>query len=222
MLPAVDCRGLRRDGWPSPSDHAARIIGASRPLGPPQRGMNVMTTSIRSILALTAIAFILAACATVGAVDPSPSLEPSIPASPSAPPSEAPTPTHTPEPIETPEPTETPDASPEPIGTLTPQDGAVYDGPGVPLAEVLEGDLSNAVFVIGTLVLDTEGQLFFTDAVTDATVPTFGDVRLRVDNYPINGPTWDVAEADITGLQEVNGVRFFEDTKFYAVIALDE
>ena len=175
-----------------------------------------MTTSIRSILALMAIAFILAACATVGAVDPSPSLEPSIPASPSAPPSEAPPPT------ETPEPTETPDASPEPIGTLTPQDGAVYDGPGLPLAEVLEGDLSHAVFVIGTLVLDAEGQLFFTDAVTDGTVPTFGDVRLRVDNYPTDGPTWDVAEADITGLQEVNGVRFFEDTKFYAVIALDQ
>jgi hypothetical protein len=185
-------------------------------MGPPERGTKAMTLSIRSILAITALAIILAACATVGGGDPSPSLEPSTPASPSAPasarPSEAPAET----------PSETPEASPEPIGTLTPQDGAVYDGPGVPLTEVLEGDLSQAVFVIGTLVLDTDGQLFFTDSVTDGSVPTFGDVRLRVDNYPTDGPTWDVAEADITGLQEVNGVRFFEDTKFYAVIALDE
>ena len=183
-----------------------------------------MKTSIRSILAVTAIAILLAACATAGAGDPTPSLEPSTPASPSTPPSAPPSeaPAETPAPTETAAPIETPKASPEPIGTLTPQDGAVYDGPGVPLTEVLEGDLSNAVFVIGTLVLDTDGQLFFTDSVTDGSVPTFGDVRLRVDNYPTDGPTWDVAEADITGLQEVNGVRFFEDTKFYAVIALDQ
>ena len=179
-----------------------------------------MKTSIRFFLAVMAMAILLAACATAGTGDPTPSLEPSSPASPSAPPSEAPA--ETPAPTQTPTPSEAPEASPEPIGTLTPQDGAVYDGPGVPLAEVLEGDLSQAVFVIGTLVLDTDGQLFFTDSVTDGSVPTFGDVRLRVDNYPTDGPTWDVAEADITGLQEVNGVRFFEDTKFYAVIALDQ
>ena len=181
-----------------------------------------MKTSIRSILAVTAIAILLAACASASAGDPTARLEPSSPASPSAPPSAPPSTPPSGAPAETPTPTETPEADPEPIGTLTPQDGAVYDGPGVPLADVLEGDLSNPVFVIGTLVLDTDGQLFFTDSVTDGSVPTFGDVRLRVDNYPTDGPTWDVAEADITGLQEVNGVRFFEDTKFYAVIALDQ
>lgn len=175
-----------------------------------------MTSSIRSILAITALAIILAACATVGAVDPSPSLEPSSPASPSAPPSEAPEPTDTPEPVET------PDGSPEPIGTLTVQEGAVVDGPGVPLVDVLDGDLSQPVFVIGTMVLDADGQLFFADAVPDASAPTFGDLRLRVDNYPTDGPTWDVADADLTGLREANGVRFFEDAKFYAVIALDQ
>ena len=181
-----------------------------------------MKTSIRSILALTAVAILLAACATAGAGDPTPSLKPSSPASPSAPPSAPPSVPPSEAPAETPAPSDTPEADPEPIGTLTPQDGAVYDGPGLPLTEVLEGDLSNAVFVIGTLVLDADGQLFFADSVIDGSVPTFGDVRLRVDNYPTDGPTWDVAEADITGLQEVNGVRYFEDTKFYAVIALDQ
>ena len=177
-----------------------------------------MKTSIRSILAVMAMAILLAACATAGTGDPTPSLEPSTPASPSAPPSLPPSEA----PAETPAPTESPEADPEPIGTLTPQDGAAVDGPGIPLADALEGDLSQPILVIGTMVLDADGQLFFTDSVTDASVPTFGDVRLRVDNYPTDGPTWDMADADITGLQEVNGVRFFEDAKFYAVIALDQ
>lgn len=49
--------------------------------------------------------------------------------------------------------------------------------------------------------------------------------RLRlmrlVENYT-DGPTWDMADAEITGLQEANGVRFYEDAKFYAVIVLDQ
>jgi hypothetical protein len=33
-----------------------------------------------------------------------------------------------------------------------------------------------------------------------------------------DGPTWDMAEADVTGLQEVNGIRVFEDTKLHRTI----
>ncbi len=173
-----------------------------------------MTHPIRSILALVAITIILVACGQT-AVDPTPSLEPSSP--PSNPPSRAPA--ETPEPSEAPE---SPDASPEPIGVLTVQEGAVVDGPGAPLAEVIEGDLSEPVFVVGTRVLDADGQLFFTDSVTDEAAPSFGDLRLRVDNYPTDGPTWDMESAEITGLQEANCVRFYPDAKFYAVIALDQ
>jgi hypothetical protein len=165
---------------------------------------------IRSILALTAVALILAACSQT-AVNSTPSVEPSSP--PSVAPSEAP--------AETPEPSQAP-ASPEPIGVLTVQEGAVADGPGTPLADAIEGDLSEPVLVVGTMVLDADGQLFFTDSVTDATAPSFGDLRLTVENYPTDGPTWDVADAEITGLQEANGVRFYEDAKFYAAIVLDQ
>lgn len=166
-----------------------------------------MKTSIRSILALTASAILLAACAQT-AVDPTPSPEPSSPPSlsPSGPPEETPEPTGT----------------PEPIGVVTIQEGAVVDGPGVPLAEALDGDLSNPIFVIGTMVRDANGQLFFTDSVTDESGPTFGDIRLRVDNYPTDGPTWDMADAEIKGLSEVNDIRFFRDAKFYAQIVLDQ
>jgi hypothetical protein len=173
-----------------------------------------MTHPTRSILALVAIVLILAACSQT-AGDPTPSVEPSSP--PSVGPSDAPA--ETPEPSEAPE---SPEASPEPIGVLTVQEGAVVDGPGVPLAEALDGDLSNPVLVVGTMVLDADGQLFFTDSVTDATAPAFGDLRLTVENYPTDGPTWDMADAEITGLQEANGVRFYEDAKFYAVIVLDQ
>ncbi|MDQ2674656.1 MAG: hypothetical protein M3Y40_08360 [Chloroflexota bacterium] len=169
-----------------------------------------MKTQIRSMLAITALAIILAACSQT-AGDPTPSVQPSTP------PSQAPA--ETPEPTEAPE---SPDASPEPIGVMTVQEGAVVDGPGVPLAEAVDGDLSEPILVVGTMVLDADGELFFADAVTDASAPTFGDLRLRVENYPTDGPTWDMASADITGLQEANGVRFYEDAKFYAVIVLDQ
>lgn len=162
----------------------------------------------RSILAASAMVIPLAACSPAAA-SPTPTLEPSV--SPA-------TPTQTPAPSVAPE---SPDASPEPIGVLTVQDGAVADGPGIPLAEALDGNLSEPILVRGTMVLDADGQLFFADSVTDAAVPTFGYIRLSVENYPTAGPTWDLGDADITGLQEANGVRFFPDAKFYALIVLD-
>ena len=168
-----------------------------------------MKNSIRSVLILTAVAILLVACGTAaspsGSADPSPS----SPAAPSVAPSEAP-------PSE--EPTETPAGEPVPSGTLTFAEGAVVDGPGVPLAEALEGDLSQPLLVRGTVFLDEDGNVWMADSITDASVPTFSDIRVRVANYPTDGPTWDMADADITGLQEVNGIRFFEDTKLYGTI----
>lgn len=168
-----------------------------------------MKNSIRSVLILTAVAILLVACGTAaspsGSADPSPS----TPAAPSEAPSEAP-------PSE--EPTETPAGEPVPSGTLTFAEGAVVDGPGVPLAEALEGDLSQPVLVRGTVFLDEDGNVWMADSITDKSVPTFSDIRVRVANYPTDGPTWDMADAAITGLQEVNGIRFFEDTKLYGTI----
>ncbi len=164
-------------------------------------------TSFRSMLGLSAVAIILAACsATADSPEPSASEAPATPSvQPSVAPSEAPA--------------ESPDASPEPVGTLTAADGAVVDGPGVPLAEALAGDLSEPVLVRGALFLDADGNVYLADSVTDEDVPTFGDVRVAVANYPTDGPTWDMADADITGLQEANGIRFFADTKLYGTIS---
>ena len=169
-----------------------------------------MYRPIRIILAVAIVVGVAACSATAAPESDDPT--PSAPAEPSLTPSASPSPT----PPESPSPA--PEASPEPIGVLTVQDGAAVDGPGVSLAEALVGDLSQPLLVRGTLFRTDDGQVFFTDSVTDASVPTFGDIRLTVDNYPTDGPTWDMADADIKGLQESNGVRYFEDTKLYAVI----
>jgi hypothetical protein len=107
---------------------------------------------------------------------------------------------------------------PVPSGTLTVADGAVADGPGTPLSEALAGDPSQPLLVRGTVFLDADGNVWMAESITDASVPTFSDIRVQVANYPNDGPTWDMADAEITGLQEVNGIRFFEDTKLYGTI----
>ena len=160
-----------------------------------------MKSSIRSILALSIIAIILAACGTTAGA-PSSSPEPSSP-----PPS-----------VAAPEsPEETPAVSPNVVGTLT-MIGAAVDGPGEPLSNALARDLSEPVFARGVLFLDTDGQLYFADSIIDDEAPTFGDLRVRVEGYETDGPTWDMASAELTGLQEANGIRFYPDTKLYGTI----
>jgi hypothetical protein len=164
-----------------------------------------MTSSIRSALVLTAVTILLAACTAAGipsntpgpTATPLPSVAPSQ--EPSAAPSEVP-------------------GEPVPSGTLTVADGAVVDGPGTPLEEALAGDLSQPMLIRGTLFKDSNGDVFFAATLDDATVPTFGEPVLRVENYPTDGPTWDIGDAGITGLQEANGVLFYPDTKLYGTI----
>lgn len=163
-----------------------------------------MTTSLRTALTIAVMAIVLVACGTNQSASPSPSDSPSSPAAPTDGPSATPLPSD--------------QGAEVPSGTLTAADGAAVDGPGVPLTDALAGDLGQPVFVSGVLWLDEDGTVWMADEVTDASVPTFSDVRVQVANYPTDGPTWDMADADLTGLQEVNGIRFYEDTKLYGTI----
>jgi hypothetical protein len=137
----------------------------------------------------------------------------------SAAPAADPTPSSTPQPSSSLAPSETPKPAPTIAGTLTVADGMVVDGPGTPLADALAGDLTQPVLVRGALFLDTDGKVYLADAVTDQAAPEFGDLRVAVDNYPTDGPTWDMANASDIGLQEANGIRFFADTKLYGTIS---
>ena len=144
-----------------------------RPNAPPSVDTTtVMKTSIRSLLAASTIAIVLAACTTATSTPPSSDPSPTSPP-PSVAPSEAPE--------------ETPAANPTVVGTLT-MIGAAVDGPGEPLADALARDLTEPVFARGVLFLDTDGQLYFADSIVDAAAPTFGDLRVRVANYPTDGP----------------------------------
>lgn len=169
--------------------------------------MTKPTRAITSITMIAATTILLAACSAAGTGSTPPASPPATPTpQPSvAAPSEAPS--------------EAPSTPAEPTGTLTVADGAVVDGPGIPLAEALAGDLSQPVLVRGTLFLTEAGEVFLAASLVDAAVPTFATPLVRVENYPTDGPTWDMAEADMTGLQEVNGIRFFEDTKLYGTIS---
>jgi len=160
-----------------------------------------MKTSFRPPLLGSVVAILLAACTT--AASPSGTPTPSETPMPSVAPSEAPS--------------EVP-GTPVPSGTLTVADGAVVDGPGIPLAEAMDGDLSQPILVRGTLYRDANGDVFFAATLGDAAAPTFGEPILAVDNYPTDGPTWDLGDAEVTGLQEANGILFYEDTKLYGTI----
>lgn len=168
-----------------------------------------MKTRTRSLLIISVLAFALAACATAAPPAASPSTAPS--AQPSTDPS--PTPSE--------EPAETPDASADVVGTLTMVDGVATTGPGIGLEEALANPTDQPVIVRGALFKDADGTLFLAASVTDASAPTFGGPLLRVLGYPEVAAEWDLANAEITGLQEANGILFFEEARLYGVIDLE-
>jgi hypothetical protein len=148
--------------------------------------------------ALSVAALVLAACGTAATNTPSPSASPSAPV-PSVAPSDAPE--------------ETPDAVPEVVGTITVVPAAV-DGPGQPLSAAMNADLSQPVFARGFLFKEADGQVYFADSLTDSP-------RVLVAGQVTDGPTWDIGQAGVTGLQEADGVLFYEDATVYGNLELN-
>lgn len=164
-----------------------------------------MRHPIRSTLALSVLVVILAACGGTASTSPTPSVPPSSsPAEPTTSPSEAPT--------------ETPEASPEVVGTITMVDGVSAGGPGEAIADALAMGMTHPTLVNGVLFMDADGAIYLASSITDASAPTFGGPMLEVIGYPENTADWDMANADVTGLQEANGVLFFEDAQLYGVV----
>ena len=54
--------------------------------------------------------------------------------------------------------------------------------------------------------------------LTDPAVPTFEGPMLEVLGMSSDGDGWNMEYADLNNLEEVNGIRFFEDTKLYGTI----
>ena len=189
-----------------------------------------MTLPIRSILTLSILVSVLAACSTTIGAPASPSASPT--AEPTVEPTAEPTASPTAEPTVEPtaQPTVAPTAAPSvaPVATPAPVTGKrdvagiitmaemAFSGPGGTIQEALNhGPTGNdlPILVNGVLFRDTDGTIYLATAVSDASVPSFEAPLLEVRNFPNDGPTWDMANADVIGLQEANGIVFKPDSQ---------
>lgn len=172
-----------------------------------------MTHQLRSILVLSVLAVVLAACATVGpgsSEEPAPS-EPVVPSvEPSVAPSEAPA-----------EPSEPAAEEREVAGTITVAEMA-FSGPGGTIQEALDtgsdGDMPS--LVNGVLFLDPDGTIYLASGITDADAPTFEGPMLEVLNMANDGDSWDMANAELLGLEEANGIVFLEGAQVLGFVEL--
>jgi hypothetical protein len=104
-------------------------------------------------------------------------------------------------------------------GTITlPDDGAAVDGPGISITEALETAGPEPLLVNGILLQDADGNLWFCASLSDASPPACDGTYLQVENYPEDAPDLDPENADVTGLQEADGVVWLEDHQLYGVV----
>ena len=171
-----------------------------------------MKTPIKSLLALSVLAIILAACGTTAVSSPEATTSPPPSVAPSDAPSEAPSDA----PSEAP--SEPADAPRTVAGTITFVGGASVSGPGGSITEALASGMTEPMLVNGVFFMDEDGQLYLAESLEDASAPTFGEPLLRVLEYPSSPDTWDMANAELTGLQEANGILFFENNQLYGVV----
>ena len=161
---------------------------------------------LRSLTLLFAtIAIVLAACGST--VAESPPIEPSPTATPSASPST--------EPSE--DPSEEPSVGAE-TGTITMVDGVAAGGPGASVSESIAANTGEPMLVNGVLLMDTQGTIWLCDAFAGGGIPSCGEPALRVLGYPEGTADWDMANAEVTGLQEGEGILWFDEAQIFGVI----
>ena len=70
------------------------------------------------------------------------------------------------------------------------------------------------------LFRDTDGRIFLATTVADEDAPTFDGPTLEVIGFPADGESWDMANADLLGLEEANGIVFKRDSQVLGIIEL--
>ena len=170
-----------------------------------------MTFPIRSIPALSVLAIVLAACGTTTGAPASQAPSPSEPAAPSVEPSV--------EPSQSPAPA---DVEREVAGTITVAEGMAFSGPGATIQEALDTAYSGEYpsLVNGVLFRDTDGTVYLATSVSDITVPAFDAPLLEVLNTPNDGPSWDMANAELLLLEEANGIVFRQESQILGYLQL--
>ena len=179
-----------------------------------------MTHQIRSILALSIVAIVLAACGTTVGAPASEAPAPSDPATPVVEPSV--------EPSVAPEaPSEEPSEEPAPAerevdGILTVYPGT-WSGPGGTIQQALDAGPTGddiPTLVNGVLFRDTDGRIYLATSVSDVSVPTFDGPMLEVLEYGSDSPMWDMENAEMLGLTEANGIIFQQESQILGTLDL--
>lgn len=160
-----------------------------------------MNTAIRYRMAIGAIAItvVLAACGVQAAPQPT-----------SPTPTGSPTPTVAPSDTPSEAPTQEPSPELDVVGTITVADGLVFSGPGISISEALANPTDGPNLVNGSLWLVPDGTFYLTESVADATEPTFDGPMLEVLNLPYIDATWNLDNADVTGVQQAGDLLFYE------------
>jgi len=171
-----------------------------------------MKNSIRSILAVSAMSIVLAACGTTGTSTPPSSDEPT------SSPSDAPSPSVQPSDA----PSESPAEERDVAGTITIADMA-FSGPGGTVQEALDAGDSDEFpnLVNGVLFRDADGTIYLATSVSNASTPTFDGPMLVVLGMDNIGDSWDMANAELLGLEEANGIVFKQDAQVLGFLDVD-
>jgi hypothetical protein len=107
-------------------------------------------------------------------------------------------------------------------GTITlPDEGGAVDGPGVSITEALQSASTEPLLVNGILLKDTEGTIWLCESLSDASPRQCTSAQLLVENFPEDAADFDPESADVTGLQEEDGVAWLEDAQLYGVVEPD-
>ena len=98
----------------------------------------------------------------------------------------------------------------------------VFSGPGGTVQEALDNGPSGEypTLVNGVLFRDTDGAIYLATAASDVAAPTFDGPMLQVLNMENDGPSWDMANAELIGLEEANGIVFHQGTQILGYLEL--
>jgi hypothetical protein len=171
-----------------------------------------MTHPFRSILAISIVAIVLAACSTTVGAPASEAPVPSEPATPVVEPSQ--------EPAAPSEPAEPADEERDVDGVITVYPG-IASGPGGSIQQALDAGSDTAdlpSLVNGVLFRDTDGRIYLATSVTDPGAPTFDGPMLEVLEYGDDEALWDMENADLIGLEEANGIVFKQDAQILGIV----
>ena len=184
-----------------------------------------MTARIRTLLLLASTTILLAACGTAAGAPAAPATPATpAPATPAAEPSEPVAPSVKPSQTPAESPAEDVVAEREVDGTITVAEGMIFSGPGGTIQEVLDIGPTGEypTLVNGVIFRDADGRIYLATSVSDASVPTFDRPMLEVLGMDNTGESWDMANAELLGLEEADGIVFNRNAQVLGFLEVND